>query len=102
MKRTKILALCLCACLLPGVIDASNQRIQSVDYLGFNPKTELNDLPMNIAYQYPDPRKFGPGPYPLFVWTVATYEWNRDALSLSFVTQMANRGFVAASVQYSN
>jgi hypothetical protein len=88
--------------VIPATLMAAPQPVKQTTYLSYNPKTGQNDLQQNIAYQYPDPKRFGSGPYPLFVWTVATYEWNRDALSVTFMSQMAARGFVGASVQYSN
>jgi dienelactone hydrolase len=71
-------------------------------YLSYNPSTSGFDLKQPILYQLPDPAVFGPGPYPVFVWTPGTYEVFGDPLSLLFISQMAQRGFLAASVQYSN
>src|SRR5262245_56993367 len=102
MKQITVLAVCICALIVPAALMAAPQPVKQATYLSYNPKTGLNDAQMNIAYQFPDPKRFGYGPYPLFVWTVATYEWNRDALSVTFMSQMAMRGFVGASVQYSN
>lgn len=86
------------------VVDASAlpQPSITVNYLSYNPQTGLNDLSQTIIYQFPDPRQFGNGPFPLFVWVPATLESNRSIQSSSFVNQMAARGFVAAAVQYSN
>lgn len=102
MKSIKIVAFILCVMLLPTVLSAAVQPYKNITYLGYNPDTKQNDLSFNITYQFPDSKKFGPGPYPLFMWTVATYEWNKDVLSMTFVNQMVNRGFVGASVQYHN
>jgi len=102
MKKINVLAVCICVLIIPAALMAAPQPVKQTTYLSYNPKTGQNDLQQNIAYQFPDPKKFGYGPYPLFVWTVATYEWNRDALSVTFMSQMAMRGFVGASVQYSN
>jgi len=71
-------------------------------YLSFDPSNSTFDLAQPIFYQLPDPNVFGPGPYPVFIWTPGTYEVFTDALSLLFVTQMSQRGFLAVSVQYSN
>lgn len=74
----------------------------SATYQGFNPATSSLDLPQNITYQMPDATKFGLGPYPVFLWIPASFESNTDTLSMLFVNQMSARGFLAASVQYSN
>jgi hypothetical protein len=50
----------------------------------------------------PDPSVSGPGPYPVFMWTPGTLENYTDTLSTDMITQMAKRGFISASVQYSN
>ena len=71
-------------------------------YLGFNPVTGQFNLQQNIIYQLPDPQKYGNGPYPLAIWTPGTYASYKDALANSMVKQMASRGFVGASVEYSN
>jgi hypothetical protein len=71
-------------------------------YLSYNPSTSKFDLAQPLLYQQPDPAVFGPGPYPVFVWMPGTYEAFLDPLSLLFVNEMAKRGFLAASVQYSN
>src|SRR5262245_49116439 len=102
MKKINLLAVCICVLIVPAALMAAPQQVKQATYLSYNPKTGQNDAQMNIAYQFPDPRKFGYGPYPLFVWTVATFELNRDVLSTTFMNQMTMRGFVAASVQYSN
>jgi hypothetical protein len=36
------------------------------------------------------------------MWTAGTFEPYQDVLSLTFVSEMASRGFVAATVQYAN
>ncbi len=91
-----LLALCASAQM------ANNNRMGTAAYLSYNPSTSNFDLKQPIVYQLPDPAVFGPGPYPVFVWTPGTFEVFADPLSLLFVSQMAQRGFLAASVQYSN
>jgi hypothetical protein len=102
MSVRPITLLFLISLCIPATVLASNQPIQSTTYLGLNPKTGQNDLQQGIVYQFPDPAMFGYGPYPLFVWVPGTYEPYQDILSLTFVAEMANRGFVSASVQYPN
>jgi hypothetical protein len=96
-----LFVLCLCICI-PAALFAATQPVLSTTYMSFNPSTGQNDLQQKIAYQFPDPARFGPGPYPLFTWTPGTFEPFQDVLSLNFVSEMAGRGFVAASVQYPN
>jgi len=91
-----LLALCASAQI------ANNPRMGTAAYLSYNPSTSNFDLKQPILYQLPNPAVFGPGPYPVFVWTPGTFEAYVDPLSLLFVSQMAQRGFLAASVQYSN
>jgi hypothetical protein len=93
--------LCLCVSI-PAAVFGATQPTLSTTYASFNPWTGQNDGQLGITYQFPDPARFGPGPYPLFVWTPGTYEPHQDMLSLTFVAEMANRGFVGASVQYAN
>ena len=98
---TLLFIFCLCV-FIPATLSASIQPLQSTNYIGLNPKTGQMDYPQAIVYQFPDPAKFGNGPFPLFIWTPATFEPYQDILSLTFVSEMANRGFVAASIQYAN
>ena len=102
MKPVRTIALVLCMCLMPSAVNALPQPLKSTQYLGYNWVTGQNDRQQSILYQFPDPARFGPGPYPVFMWIPATYEFYVDAMSVSFVNQMAARGFVAASVQYHN
>jgi hypothetical protein len=93
----------LCVCVfVPAAAFGATQPILWTNYMSFNPWTGQNDLPQIITYEFPDPARFGPGPYPLFMWTPGTFEPYQDVLSLTFLTEMANRGFVAATVQYAN
>jgi hypothetical protein len=78
------------------------RAIRTANYQSFNQDTGTYDLTMPMLYQLPDSRQYGPGPYPVFIWTPGTYETAVDPLSLRFVSEMANRGFLAAAVQYSN
>src|SRR5688572_5712365 len=102
MNRVKTIAFFLLIGLIPTALNAAPEVFKTTEYLGYNWQTGLNDLPQTILYQVPDPRRFGAGPYPVFVWTPGTYEWFLDVLSVNFVSQMAARGFVSASVQYHN
>ncbi|PWU05272.1 MAG: hypothetical protein C5B51_15090 [Terriglobia bacterium] len=70
--------------------------------MSYDPTKLTYTLSQPLLYQSPDPTVYGPGPYPVFVWVPGTYEAFMDPLSLLFVTQMAQRGFLSVSVQYSN
>jgi dienelactone hydrolase len=74
----------------------------TVTYLSYDPYTGNNDLVQPVFYQLPNASVFGKGPYPVAIWIPGTFEVPYDPLSLLFVTQMAERGFLAASVEYSN
>ena len=107
MQSMRMVALCFCACLLPTVLAAQSVSVELTRprytyYLGYNPQTGQNNLEQNILYMYPDPQKFGNGPYPLAVWTPGTLASFRDPMSFAMVRLMSERGFVGASVQYSN
>src|SRR5262245_7625621 len=107
MQSMRMVALCLCACLLPTVLSAQSVSVgltwpHHTYYLGYNPQTGQNNLEQNILYMYPDPQKFGNGPYPLAVWMPGTLASFRDPLSFAMVRLMSERGFVGASVGYSN
>ncbi len=56
----------------------------------------------NITGREPDPAVFGPGPYPVFIFTTGTFGNYKGAEALRFVDEMAARGFIAASVSYPN
>jgi hypothetical protein len=71
-------------------------------YQSFNPTDGLFDLTSHIAYQLPDPKKFGPGPYPVFIYVPGSFETYNDPLALTFYSQMTLRGFIGASVEYMN
>lgn len=75
---------------------------QQTSYMAYNPDTGRFDLRQSISFQFPDADIFGPGPYPLFIWTPGAFESYKDPLSNTFVAGMAARGFVAASVEYGN
>jgi len=102
MKRDAVIIAITLIILFATGLHAGPFTMSATSYMSYNPDTELNDLRQSIIYQFPDSRKFGPGPYPLFIWTAGTLESHKDALAITFVNQMAARGFVAASVQYSN
>jgi hypothetical protein len=97
MKRS---ALYVCLSILTA--GASLAGNLTTTYMGFDPKNSQNDLPQSITYQMPDTSAFGQGPYPVFLWTPGTMENYADPLGLTMVRQMALRGFIAATVQYSN
>jgi hypothetical protein len=82
------------------ICGAAKQITESTTYQAFNPATMAFDLTKPIQYQLPDPAKFGPGPYPVFIWTPGTFEPYNDPLSILFISQMASRGFLAATVSY--
>ncbi|MBV9505048.1 MAG: hypothetical protein JO323_08605 [Acidobacteriia bacterium] len=71
-------------------------------YLSYNPADSKYDLTQPFLYQSPDPAVYGPGPYPVFLWVPGSFEVSFDPLSLLFVAEMSKRGFLAASVEYSN
>jgi dienelactone hydrolase len=71
-------------------------------YLSYDPYTGNNDLVQPIYYQLPNSAVFGKGPYPVAIWIPGTFELPYDPLSVLFMTQMAQRGFLAASIEYSN
>jgi hypothetical protein len=76
--------------------------ISGTTYEGFNPNTNQFNLQEPIAYSLPNASQFGPGPYPVFLWIPGTYEFYGDNLAQLFMAQMNARGFLAASVSYSN
>jgi len=92
----------LAAAFLSAAPAQSAKRLGSATYLSYNPKTGNPDLPQPLFYELPDSTKFGPGPYPVFFWVPGTLELYLDPLSLLMVDQMAQRGFLAVSVQYSD
>jgi hypothetical protein len=71
-------------------------------YQSYNPNTDNFNLTQSIAYQLPNSSRFGPGPYPVFMYAPGTYETYTDPLAMEFVAAMAARGFLAATVQYDN
>ena len=71
---------------------------QTTTYRGYNWTTGAYDLPQSIVYRVPA----GPGPFPVFIWVPGTFQLHFDVMSLVIVNEMANRGFLAASVQYDN
>ena len=99
MKGLSLLFVSLSACL---AATADSGIRYTTTYQSYNPADEQMDLTQNILYELPDPTQFGPGPYPLFIWVPGTYEPYNDPISMEFVSQMVSRGFVSASVQYSN
>ncbi len=99
--RLFLLLFCVAA-LLAAAPAPAGKRLGSATYLSYNPVTGKSDLPQPLLYELPDPARFGAGPYPVFVWVPGTLEIYLDPLSLVLVDQMAQRGFLAVSVQYSN
>src|SRR5215467_11660072 len=81
---------------------ARSQTQYTTTYQSYNPADGMMDLTQTISYELPDPATFGPGPYPVFVWIPGTGEPYNDPISNEFISQMILRGFVSASVQYSN
>ena len=102
MNLTKFVILIACMSLFVTGLHAAPQPIKTTSYMGYNPQTGRNDLPQSIIYQFPDADTFGYGPFPLFIWSPGTLQPYQDPMAMAFVTMMANRGFVGASVQYNN
>jgi dienelactone hydrolase len=96
MIRIRSLAVCLCA----GAAYA--QTTYTANYQSYDPNTGGFTLTQSIAYQLPDPARFGPGPYPVFIHVPGTFEVYNSNLAMLFVSQMASRGLLSASVQYMN
>ena len=101
MKRALWLIVSLSAC---SNLQAAGWRPTTITttYQSYNPGTGNFDLAQSIAYQLPNSSRFGPGPYPVFMYAPGTYEPYSDSLAMEFVIQMAARGFLAATVQYNN
>jgi len=81
---------------------ATNWDTITTTYQSYNPSTGNFDLTQSITYLLPNSSKFGPGPYPVFIYAPATYETYTDPLAMEFVAGMAERGFLSATVQYNN
>jgi hypothetical protein len=99
MKGLNLLFVSLGACL---AATAQSGTQYTTTYQSYNPTDRQFDLTQNILYELPDPTEFGPGPYPVFIWVPGTYEPYNDPISYEFIRQMTLRGFLSASVQYSN
>lgn len=74
----------------------------TITYQSYNPADGQFDLTENIDYYLPDLMRFGPGPYPVFVYVPGTFETYNDSLALLFVNGMQTRGYLAATVEYNN
>ncbi|HEY7391994.1 MAG TPA: hypothetical protein VH640_25985 [Bryobacteraceae bacterium] len=100
MKPERIFApvLLFAAAAWPATIGSSGMAT----YLSYDAYTGKNDLTQPIFYATPNPVVYGHGPYPVAIWVPGTFELSFDPLSLLFLTEMANRGFLAATVQYPN
>ena len=93
----------LLAAALPAVVLAgSRSATATTTYQSYNPSTGTNNLSQTILYMYPDSATFGPGPYPVFIWAPGSLEPYNDPQGETFIALMASRGFLAASVEYSN
>lgn len=66
-------------------------------YIGQGNNSTMCNTTFNISGQSPTTNT-----HPVFTWTVGTGESFTDTLSMVIVSAMAERGFVAASVQYDN
>jgi hypothetical protein len=99
MKGLSVLFVSLSACL---AATADSETQYTTTYQSFNPADGQIDLTQTILYELPDPTQFGPGPYPVFIWVPGTYEPYNDPIAKEFISQMTLRGFLSASVQYSN
>jgi hypothetical protein len=100
--RSSIFVTVFAAALCPTGHAQIGKLIGSATYQSYNPQSRQADLTEPLYYQLPDPAKFGPGPYPVFIWVPGTWELYIDPMSLLMVGQMAQRGFLSVSVQYSN
>jgi dienelactone hydrolase len=99
----KALWLIVSLSVYPGLQTARSKATTiTTTYQSYNPTTGNFDLTQSIAYQLPNSTKFGPGPYPVFIYAPGTYETYTDPLAMEFVASMAARGFLAATVQYNN
>jgi hypothetical protein len=86
--------------LAQGINGPNGPFAQQTAYMTYNSATAAFDLSKPIRYQLPDPKKFGGGPYPVFMWSPGTWEVYNDPLSMRIVGEMADRGFVAATIAY--
>lgn len=104
MRSIKVLVFCVGVSLLCGSLLGQSEfkRMFKTSYLGFDPATGQNTMQQGIIFQFPDPVRFGLGPYPLAIWTGGSLSSYQGSLSTTMVAQMANRGFVSASVEYAN
>jgi len=103
MKSVGIVVWCLGLCLLPTVLYGQIDILaSSTTYQSYNPLTDQNNLTQHILYKFPDARRYGNGPFPVAMWIPGTVNSYRDSLSQIFLRQMSGRGFVAATIEYSN
>jgi hypothetical protein len=90
----------VCLCASVAASDANN-GVFTTTYSSYNPNTGNFDLTMSIKYEVPDPTLFGPGPYPVFTWTTGTVAQYDNPVAMLVIQNMASRGFLAATVDYS-
>ncbi|HLI86354.1 MAG TPA: hypothetical protein VKV17_20760 [Bryobacteraceae bacterium] len=91
------LVVSLCACAF-----VTSAQTSEISYQGLNALTNQFDQTFPIVYSLPDASRFGPGPYPVFVWVAGTFEYFDDPLASFLMAAMNLRGFLAATVDYSN
>ena len=99
MKRARLLLMCVFLC---AHLHAAGQTTVTVTYQSFNPATGNFNLTEPIVYQLPNASRFGPGPYPVFIYVPGTYETYNSPLAMGSIAQMASRGFLSASAAYDN
>lgn len=99
-KRARLLLVCVSCCT--NLLAVGPASMITTTYQSYNPATGNFDLTESLIYQLPNPARFGPGPYPVFIYAPGTYEPYNSPLAMEFVSQMATRGFLSASPAYDN
>jgi hypothetical protein len=100
MKRACLLLLYVSCCTNLRAVGLLTTY--TTTYQSYNPATGNFDLTESVLYQLPNPNRFGPGPYPVFIYAPGTYEPYNSPLAMEFVSQMTARGFLSASPAYDN
>jgi hypothetical protein len=95
-------AIVFCACVSFACANPAQAATLTTTYQSYNPRGGKFNLTQTILYQLPNPATFGSGPYPVAMWTPGTLEPYNDILGQAFIASMALRGFIGATVQYSN
>jgi len=95
--RSSIAASCLLGATLISNAASAQTASFTASYSGGNGSSSSCSSTYSISGKEPTT-----GRHPVFIWTVGTGESYTDPLSTTLITQMANRGFVTASVQYNS